>query len=101
MNHDFTLNHHSPPPRYCTRCRARVPDKSAAHGGSFCSPQCRNADKKARRAWRAAKACRLCGRAARKTKNALGECAPGVHTLGLIAQTELLAAQAAIGGLHG
>ena len=94
-------DHHTPPPRYCTRCCARVPNKSAAHGGSFCSPKCRYQDKKERRAWRAAKACRLCGRAARKQKIALSECAPGVHILGVIAQTELLAAQAAIGGIHG
>ena len=101
MNHDFMLDHHSPPSAILHEVPRWRPWQIGGPRGSFCSPQCRNADKKARRAWRASKACRLCGRAARRSKVASSQCAPGVRVLGVIAQTEYMAAQAAIGGLHG
>jgi hypothetical protein len=54
-----------PPIRYCTRCQAPIDPKRVMRGSSFCGTECRREDMKERRAFRASKACRLCGRKAR------------------------------------
>ena len=91
----------APPARFCTRCRERVPDKSAAHGGTFCSPECRYQDKTARRRWRASKRCPTCNRAHRHPKASAHPVRESASAFPDVAQTEYLAAQAGIGGLHG
>lgn len=57
-----------PPIRYCTRCQDPIDPKRVMRGSSFCGTECRREDMKERRAFRASKACRLCGRAARHRK---------------------------------
>lgn len=57
-----------PPVRYCTVCTKQIPPKRVAHGGRTCSDECRREDDRQRRAWRATKKCRLCGRPKRARK---------------------------------
>lgn len=57
-----------PPLRFCTRCQMPVDPKRVMRGSSFCSNECRRADLKDRRDYRAGKACRLCGRPPKQTK---------------------------------
>lgn len=54
-----------PPARYCVRCQAPIDPKRVMRGSAFCDTPCRRDDMKERRAFRASKACRLCGRKAR------------------------------------
>lgn len=63
-------SHANPPIRYCTRCRAEITAERVARGSFFCGNDCRAADKNGRRAWKASRNCRLCGRAARRPKKA-------------------------------
>lgn len=58
-------NEPRPPTRYCVRCREPIDPKRVMRGSSFCGTLCRREDSKERRAYRASKACRLCGRKAR------------------------------------
>jgi len=68
-----------PPLRFCTRCGAPIDPKRVMRGSSFCGTPCRRDDAKERRAYRASKACRLCGRPARPktTQKAAGELCDG------------------------
>lgn len=52
--------------RLCARavCGKPIDDKRTVKGSSFCSSECKAADKKARRSYRANQHCRTCGRAA-------------------------------------
>ena len=52
---------------YCMVCRRTVPDERVRRGSPYCSKDCREVYRKARRDWRATKHCRLCGRPVRKT----------------------------------
>lgn len=54
-----------PPVRYCVRCRSPIDPKRVMRSSAFCGAECRRDDSKERRAFRASKACRLCGRKAR------------------------------------
>ena len=56
---------HQPPLRFCVRCRQPIDPKRVMRGSSFCGTLCRREDSKERRAFKASKACRLCGRKAR------------------------------------
>lgn len=47
---------------FCTVCKVEVPEKRAIRGSHFCSNSCHGEYRRARRSWRASKACRLCGR---------------------------------------
>lgn len=51
--------------RICTRalCAQSIDDKRTVRGSCFCSIECKEADKKARRLYRANRHCRTCGRA--------------------------------------
>lgn len=64
---DETAPHdpNEPPKRYCTRCKEPIDPKRVMRASSFCSNECRHEDQRERRAFRASKACRLCGRKAR------------------------------------
>lgn len=57
-----------PPTRFCVRCREPIDPKRVMRGSSFCSNECRKADLKDRRDYRASRACRLCGRPAKHKK---------------------------------
>ena len=59
---------HLPPLRYCVRCRQPIDPKRVMRGSAFCGTECRKEDAKERRAYRASKACRLCGRPAKHRK---------------------------------
>jgi hypothetical protein len=76
------------PIRYCTRCREGVPPERVAHGSPFCSDECRNADKRERRASKAGTNCRLCGRRfnRRKTKDAPSQPLPPAEPRATVAQ---------------
>lgn len=54
-----------PPRRYCVRDKVEIDPKRVMRGSAFCGTLCRRDDSKERRAFRASKACRLCGRKAR------------------------------------
>ena len=54
-----------PPLRFCVRCGAPIDPKRVMRGSAFCDTECRREDMKERRAFKASKACRLCGRKAR------------------------------------
>lgn len=72
-----------PPVRYCTRCTKPVPPERVARGSVFCGDDCRIADKRERRAWKASRYCRLCGRAAKRPRKPKTESAAG----GAVAET--------------
>ncbi len=55
----------APPIRFCARCRKRLTRKRVMHKSFFCGERCRANDERERRAYRASKECRLCGRPAR------------------------------------
>jgi hypothetical protein len=54
--------------RFCTHCRNQVDENRAIRGSNFCSDDCREADRKERRALLASRSCRLCHRKIRKPK---------------------------------
>jgi len=56
--------------RICARalCGEPIDDKRTVKGASFCSSECKAADKKARRSYRASRHCQTCGRAAGKRR---------------------------------
>jgi hypothetical protein len=54
-----------PPARYCVRDQKPIDPKRVMRGSAFCSTACRRDDARERRAFKASKACRLCGRKAR------------------------------------
>lgn len=60
------------PVRYCTRCREPIDPERVAHGSTFHSDDCRNADKRERRAAKAGTTCRLCGRRFTKPRRQTG-----------------------------
>lgn len=62
-----------PPRRYCVRCKTEIDPKRVMRSSSFCSNECRKEDLKARRDFRAARACRLCGRPAKHKKMIPGD----------------------------
>jgi predicted nucleic acid-binding Zn ribbon protein len=53
---------------HCIMCTAVVPEKRAWRNIHTCSQACQDEFRKQRRAWKAERACRLCGRPARKAK---------------------------------
>lgn len=55
-----------PPLRFCVRCLSPIDPKRVMRGSCFDTNECRKDDLKERRAFRASKACRLCGRPARR-----------------------------------
>lgn len=62
--------------RYCIHCREQLDEKRTIRGSIFCAkPECRSADRKARRQFKASRNCRLCGRRARRPR----ACAPSAH----------------------
>jgi hypothetical protein len=67
---------------YCCVCKSPVLEKRANRGSHFCSEQCHEQYRRARRDWRAAKACRLCGRspARLKRKTVKQQALPTEHT---------------------
>lgn len=64
------------PSRICTRavCGKAIDPKRVARGSSFCSNECRNDDKRERRAHHASISCRTCGR--RKSRQTVNRTAP-------------------------
>lgn len=48
--------------RFCIKCGREIDAKRVLRGSVTCGASCYQADRKARRAYRASKACRLCGR---------------------------------------
>jgi len=79
-----------PPIRYCVRCQMPIDPKRVMRGSAFCGTPCRREDSKERRAYRASKACRLCGRPARArpTQKAPGDlCDGSTQTKSLFQQT--------------
>lgn len=63
--HTPTPDEAHPPLRFCVRCQSPIDPKRVMRGSAFCGTECRREDSKERRAFRASKACRLCGRKAR------------------------------------
>lgn len=53
---------------YCTWCKAQLDERRTYRGSRFCSQVCADRYARERRNLRAGKACRLCGREARKPK---------------------------------
>ena len=46
--------------RFCTKCCSPIDAKRVARGSFYCRNACRDADRKARRQWKADQYCRLC-----------------------------------------
>jgi hypothetical protein len=48
--------------RFCCHCRGEIPEKRLRRGSNFCSPECAQNDRNARRRYLGQFHCRQCGR---------------------------------------
>lgn len=56
--------------RFCIMCRGRIPHERVVHGATTCGQDCKRKHRIEMRLYKASKDCRLCGRKARKPKEA-------------------------------